>query len=88
MKNVDIYGNETTTFQTTIEHIQDHLPLYVASIFLASIVALLTGAIIQDTKKEARLMKQCLEDGHKEYQCEGFLRKGESSTVFIPVRLK
>lgn len=54
-------------------------------IFMAvSITLILPIAIYKSFKHESRLMKQCLDDGHKEYHCESMVKKGHTPTVVIP----
>lgn len=52
-------------------------------ILILGFFGLILGIIIYDTQNTNRLMEQCMQDGHKEYECVGILRN--SNTQIIPV---
>lgn len=53
-------------------------------LLIAAVLTLLAGLCIADNIHHNKLMQQCLNDGHKEYECEAML-KTYSSTTFIPI---
>lgn len=44
---------------------------------------LLLVAIVLGEKEADRLMKQCMEDGKKEYECRALIKQGD--TTYIPI---
>jgi hypothetical protein len=36
-------------------------------------------------RAQARLMKQCMDDGHKEYECVAMLRRSSGTTHVVPM---
>jgi len=52
-------------------------------IVLGVTIALIVWVVISFITHRKRLLAECLNDGHKEYQCIGFLN-GRSS-IFIPM---
>lgn len=49
------------------------------------LIALAAAASIVSGSNTARLVKQCIEDGHKEYECRAMLRQPSTSVVPVPV---
>ena len=69
------------------EFIKDEpaLPLFIVFCFLGLLVIAYYGG-----KDDERLLKQCRDDGHKEYECVSMLRRNSSghSTMIIPMRTR
>lgn len=60
----------------------------VAGCFIAFIVLLSIGlglAISETASEHNRLIKQCMDDGKKEYECEALLRKPQSNVTHMPI---
>ena len=53
------------------------------SMILVSFLMIMHLDALEDAER-ARLMQQCLDDGKKEYECQGLLARGQSTT-FIPL---
>ena len=53
----------------------------------AIIIVAVTFYLVQiSIAEQESLMQQCMEDGHKEYECVSMLRRGSSSVIAVPVR--
>lgn len=62
----------------------DRLP-FVGVAFLLLLVAVIVVAVIDDGKKMDRLMRQCMDDGKKEYECYALLHKSNGGTAVVPM---
>lgn len=71
-------------FDDIFDFLFENMPWIVAVVVIALCVITFVG-IRHDNEVAARLMQQCLDDGHKEYECVSMLRSNEAQTTVIPV---
>lgn len=60
----------------------------VVRFFIAFIVLLFGSiglAVYEIESEHNRLIKQCMDDGKKEYECEALMRKPQSNVTHIPI---
>jgi hypothetical protein len=58
-------------------------------VVVGAIVFLVTAVVVIETKnsdEHQRLMQQCMEDGKKEYECAGLLKRDRPTTIVIPTQ--
>jgi len=53
--------------------------------FLVFLLIGLTFGFYFSVQNDQRLIKQCLADGRKEYECVSMLKKSNSSAVIVPI---
>ena len=68
----------------TIDFIFDYLFFALVALLLALILVLPFLFIIKDNEKD-RLLKQCMEDGKKEYECVSLLRRQHQNMTLMPM---
>lgn len=67
------------------------VPVVIVLVLVALFTALLAALVETSKAKQAehdRLVRQCMDDGHKEYECESMLMKHEDTQLYpvvIPI---
>lgn len=56
--------------------------------FTLLLIPLVIFVAVNEVKRTSRLMKDCIADGRKEYECDALIRSGRGHTVFERARIR
>ena len=68
-------------------HFKEYWVGYLLLLLIVALASVGVVAIKEDTKKQKRLMSECMRDGHKEWQCHSWLKSesNDSLIMFMPM---
>lgn len=52
---------------------------------LSGLIVVMFVSISETAKNDCRLLKECMNDGHKEYECVSMLRSHQSGSTIVPM---
>ena len=58
---------------------------FIVIAIIVALIALMFTALYAAGSKRQKLMEDCMQDGHKEYECVAMLKSNESYPIVVPM---